>query len=183
MRPVLNALASVLVASTSLAQTPVLVITGRVVAGGAAIVGADIVGGDVESIPTKFAKTDANGVFRLVFVRGAVTIGITARAGGFVSQTKRVTATATDTLVLVPEFRLVAASVQTLKGMTVVASAPARDPPRRSIGSTPGDTFTAMANGDLNGNGTLSTLSVVGALNANNILNTAPYMREYNVTE
>ncbi len=45
-------------------------------------------------------------------------------------------------------------------------------------GSSVGDTFLATANGDLNGDGTLSTFSITGAINASNLLNTAPTIGE-----
>ena len=50
-------------------------------------------------------------------------------------------------------------------------------------GSTPGDTFVATANGDLNGDGAASTFSITGAINANRLLNTAPNIREVNPEE
>ena len=37
-----------------------------------------------------------------------------------------------------------------------------------------GDSFTAMANGDLNGDGTYSTFQILGAINAQFALNIAP---------
>jgi len=45
-----------------------------------------------------------------------------------------------------------------------------------------GDTFTASANGDLNGDGTLSTFSIQGAINSGT-LNIAPNMLEINPEE
>jgi type IV pilus assembly protein PilA len=46
-----------------------------------------------------------------------------------------------------------------------------------------GDTFTATANGDLNGDGVLSTFSIVGAVNASKILNVAPTISEVKPNE
>jgi len=45
-------------------------------------------------------------------------------------------------------------------------------------GSSVGDTFLATANGDLNGDGTLSTFTITGAINASSLLNTAPTIGE-----
>jgi type IV pilus assembly protein PilA len=42
----------------------------------------------------------------------------------------------------------------------------------------PGDTFTCMANGDLSGDGILSTYSITGAINASYVLNVAPNIYE-----
>jgi len=44
--------------------------------------------------------------------------------------------------------------------------------------SNPNDSFTALAHGDLNGDGTFSTFSMTGAINANYALNLAPNMYE-----
>jgi len=41
---------------------------------------------------------------------------------------------------------------------------------------TPGASYTAVANGDLDGNGVLSTFSITGQVNADYVLNTAPNM-------
>jgi type IV pilus assembly protein PilA len=46
-----------------------------------------------------------------------------------------------------------------------------------------GDSFTATANGDLNGDGVPSTFSIVGAINTNFALNIAPNMQEINPEE
>jgi type IV pilus assembly protein PilA len=46
-----------------------------------------------------------------------------------------------------------------------------------------GDSFTAFANGDLNGDTVLSTFSITGAINASYILNVAPNMLEVNSDE
>jgi type IV pilus assembly protein PilA len=46
-----------------------------------------------------------------------------------------------------------------------------------------GNTFTAAANGDLNGDSVLSTFSITGAINSNFILNIAPNMLEVNPEE
>jgi type IV pilus assembly protein PilA len=45
-------------------------------------------------------------------------------------------------------------------------------------GSNPGDTFTATAQGDLNGDGVLSLFQITGALDAKRVLNVAPAMTE-----
>jgi type IV pilus assembly protein PilA len=47
----------------------------------------------------------------------------------------------------------------------------------------PGDTFTAIANGDLNGDGVLSTFSLTGAINSSFVINVAPNMLEVNPEE
>jgi len=47
----------------------------------------------------------------------------------------------------------------------------------------PGDSFTALANGDLNGDGVLSTFSLTGAINSNYIINIAPNMLTVNPEE
>ncbi len=44
--------------------------------------------------------------------------------------------------------------------------------------SSPGDTFTATANGDLNGDGVLSTFQLTGMINADYVINLAPNMVE-----
>jgi type IV pilus assembly protein PilA len=46
-----------------------------------------------------------------------------------------------------------------------------------------GDTFNAIANGDLNGDGTLSTFQITGAIGAGSVLNIAPNMSEVNPEE
>ena len=46
-----------------------------------------------------------------------------------------------------------------------------------------GDTFTAIANGDLNGDGTFSTFSITGAINAEYALNVAPNLVTVNPEE
>jgi type IV pilus assembly protein PilA len=46
-----------------------------------------------------------------------------------------------------------------------------------------GDTFTAVANGDLNGDGVLSTFSIAGTINTTFLLNIAPNMLEVNPEE
>lgn len=45
-------------------------------------------------------------------------------------------------------------------------------------GSSVSDTFLATANGDLNGDGVLSTFSITGSINASSLLNTAPSIGE-----
>lgn len=45
-------------------------------------------------------------------------------------------------------------------------------------GGNPGDTFTGIANGDLNGDGIESTFSLSGAINSNYIVNVAPNIQE-----
>jgi len=48
-----------------------------------------------------------------------------------------------------------------------------------AVGSTnPGDSFTAMANGDLNGDGVLSTFTLSGKINASYAVNVAPNIAE-----
>jgi type IV pilus assembly protein PilA len=47
----------------------------------------------------------------------------------------------------------------------------------------PGDTFTATANGDLNGDTVISTFSLTGLVNSNSVLNIAPNMVETNPEE
>jgi prepilin-type N-terminal cleavage/methylation domain-containing protein len=49
--------------------------------------------------------------------------------------------------------------------------------------SSPGDGFTATANGDLNGDGVLSTFQVTGAINASYGVNIAPNMMELSPDE
>jgi type IV pilus assembly protein PilA len=49
---------------------------------------------------------------------------------------------------------------------------------RSSGSSTPGDTFSAIANGDLNGDGVLSTMQLNGAINSAYAINVAPNMTE-----
>jgi type IV pilus assembly protein PilA len=44
--------------------------------------------------------------------------------------------------------------------------------------SSPGDTFTAMANGDLNGDGMISTFQLSGSINASYVINVAPNIIE-----
>jgi type IV pilus assembly protein PilA len=46
-----------------------------------------------------------------------------------------------------------------------------------------GDSFTGTANGDLNGDGTLSTFSITGSINSSFALNIAPNMMEVNPEE
>jgi len=46
-----------------------------------------------------------------------------------------------------------------------------------------GDSFNAVANGDLNGDGVLSTFTLVGAINSNLVLNVAPQLKETNPEE
>jgi type IV pilus assembly protein PilA len=46
-----------------------------------------------------------------------------------------------------------------------------------------GDTFTALANGDLNGDGLLSAFSITGSINASSIVNVAPNILEVNPEE
>jgi type IV pilus assembly protein PilA len=50
-------------------------------------------------------------------------------------------------------------------------------------GTTIGNTFTATANGDLNGDTVLSTFSMVGAIGSGYVLNIAPNMTELNPEE
>jgi type IV pilus assembly protein PilA len=45
-------------------------------------------------------------------------------------------------------------------------------------GGLTGNSFTAIANGDLNGDGVLSTFSVMGSINSSYALNIAPNMLE-----
>jgi type IV pilus assembly protein PilA len=49
--------------------------------------------------------------------------------------------------------------------------------------SNPGDNFTAIANGDLNGDGVQSTFSLTGSINSNFIINLAPNMLTVNPDE
>ncbi len=49
--------------------------------------------------------------------------------------------------------------------------------------SNPGDSFTGTANGDLNGDGVLSTFSLTGAINSSFVINVAPNMFEANPEE
>jgi len=70
----------------------------------------------------------------------------------------------------------VAAAVAT-GGVTVATS-----PLALAQAGATGDTFTASANGDLNGDGTLSTFSIQGAINSGT-LNIAPNMLEINPEE
>jgi type IV pilus assembly protein PilA len=49
--------------------------------------------------------------------------------------------------------------------------------------SAPGDRFTATANGDLNGDGVLSTFQLSGAINGSYVINVAPNMVEINPEE
>ena len=49
--------------------------------------------------------------------------------------------------------------------------------------SSVGNTFTATANGDLNGDGILSTFSLMGAINSSYIINVAPNMLAVNPDE
>jgi type IV pilus assembly protein PilA len=50
-------------------------------------------------------------------------------------------------------------------------------------GGSAGDAFTAMANGDLNGDQVLSTFSIVGSINSAMGLNLAPNLLEYQPEE
>jgi type IV pilus assembly protein PilA len=50
-------------------------------------------------------------------------------------------------------------------------------------GGISGSTFTAVANGDLNGDGTLSTFSLAGTVNGALVLNVAPNLVEVNPEE
>jgi type IV pilus assembly protein PilA len=47
----------------------------------------------------------------------------------------------------------------------------------------PGDSFTCIANGDLSGDGILSTYSITGAINASYVLNVAPNIYEIDSDE
>lgn len=49
--------------------------------------------------------------------------------------------------------------------------------------ANPGDSFTAIANGDLNGDGVLSTFSLVGSINSSYVINVAPNMLTVNPEE
>jgi len=49
--------------------------------------------------------------------------------------------------------------------------------------ASPGDTFTCIANGDLSGDGILSTYSITGAINSSYILNVAPNIYEVDSDE
>lgn len=49
--------------------------------------------------------------------------------------------------------------------------------------SAPGDSFTATANGDLNGDGVLSTFQVTGSINTGYVVNVAPNMVEISPEE
>jgi type IV pilus assembly protein PilA len=49
--------------------------------------------------------------------------------------------------------------------------------------SSPGDTFTAIANGDLNGDTIMSTFSLTGQINSSLVINIAPNMLEVNPEE
>lgn len=49
--------------------------------------------------------------------------------------------------------------------------------------SLPGDSFTATANGDLNGDGVLSTFQVTGSINGSYVVNVAPSMVEVSPEE
>jgi type IV pilus assembly protein PilA len=49
---------------------------------------------------------------------------------------------------------------------------------RASGTSSVGDSFTASANGDLNGDGILSTFSIVGAIGSDFVIHVAPNMQE-----
>jgi type IV pilus assembly protein PilA len=50
-------------------------------------------------------------------------------------------------------------------------------------GSSPGDTFTGTANGDLDGDGITSTFSLTGRITANYTVNVAPNIQETNPEE
>jgi type IV pilus assembly protein PilA len=54
---------------------------------------------------------------------------------------------------------------------------------RSGKGSAPGDSFTGTANGDLNGDGVLSTFQIRGAIAAGGTLNVAPTLIETNPDE
>jgi type IV pilus assembly protein PilA len=47
----------------------------------------------------------------------------------------------------------------------------------------PGDSFSAIANGDLNGDGVMSTFSLTGVINSSYVINIAPNMLEVNPDE
>jgi type IV pilus assembly protein PilA len=47
-------------------------------------------------------------------------------------------------------------------------------------GAAPGDSFTATANGDLDGDGVLSTFQLVGQINSSYVVNVAPNILEVN---
>jgi type IV pilus assembly protein PilA len=49
--------------------------------------------------------------------------------------------------------------------------------------SAVGNSFTAMANGDLNGDGVLSTFSITGSINSGYVINVAPNMLEVSPEE
>ena len=49
--------------------------------------------------------------------------------------------------------------------------------------SKPGDSFTATANGDLDGNGVPSTFQLTGAINASYVVNVAPNILEISPEE
>jgi len=49
--------------------------------------------------------------------------------------------------------------------------------------ASPGDSFTATGNGDLNGDGVLSTFTLTGAINSSYVLNVAPNIAETNPEE
>jgi type IV pilus assembly protein PilA len=50
-------------------------------------------------------------------------------------------------------------------------------------GTNVGDSFVALANGDLNGDGNMSTFSLMGAINSSYVVNIAPNMLEINPEE
>jgi hypothetical protein len=50
-------------------------------------------------------------------------------------------------------------------------------------GTNVGDTFTATANGDLNGDGVLSTFTFVGKIGSGFVLNVAPNIGEFSSDE
>lgn len=89
------------------AQASAMRLSGQVASSsGAPIANAEISAGHVESLATRFARTDAGGRYHLSFPSGPASLFITARAMGFAPRTIRVTVSAGDTSVAASEIRL-----------------------------------------------------------------------------
>ena len=87
------------VAGAQAPSTASFSLVGRVVSNnGTPLTAVNISAGDADSMASKFARTDANGAFRIVFHRGSTTIAVVARLLGYAAQTRRVTVAPNDAL-------------------------------------------------------------------------------------
>lgn len=156
------------------AQSGAVVLTGRVVGtGGAPALLAAVTVTAMDDGSTKVALSDGDGRFQVRMEHRAATYAVSVRLRGFASQSRPVRVGLADSMVVVPEFRLVR-EAQALPTLRVVSRRPppVRDqgryglyvqkPGESRISIDPSTGFGAALTGDASGDMTLALGAVPG---------------------